>query len=64
MQCKKKLGLVVAVISLGFAQAVHAGAITVYTALEEDEIAAYLKAANAALPDVKVNVLRLWRARA
>ena len=50
MQCKKKLGLVVAVISLGFAQATHAGAITVYTALEEDEIAAYLKAANAAQP--------------
>ncbi len=58
MQCMKKLSLVVAVISLGWTQA-HAGAITVYTALEEDEIAAYLKAANAAMPDVKVNVLRL-----
>ena len=59
MQCKKKLSLVVAVISLSCAQAAHAGAITVYSALEEDEIAAYLKAANAAMPDVKVNVLRL-----
>lgn len=59
MQCMKKLSVVVAVISLGCAQAAHAGAITVYTALEEDEIAAYLKAANAAMPDVKVNVLRL-----
>ena len=58
MQCMKKLSLVVAVISLGYAQA-HAGSITVYTALEEDEIAAYLKAANAAMPDLKVNVLRL-----
>ncbi len=58
MQCMKKLSLVVAVISLSYAQA-HAGAITVYTALEEDEIAAYLKAANAAMPDLKVNVLRL-----
>ena len=43
MQCKKKLSLVVAVISLSCAQAAHAGAITVYSALEEDEIAAYLK---------------------
>lgn len=59
MQCMKKLSVVVAVISLSCAQAAHAGAITVYTALEEDEIAAYLKAANAAMPDVKVNVLRL-----
>ncbi|MGH8816038.1 MAG: ABC transporter substrate-binding protein, partial [Achromobacter pestifer] len=60
MQCMKKLSVVVAVISLTYAQAAaHAGAITVYTALEEDEIAAYLKAANAAMPDVKVNVLRL-----
>ncbi|WP_440130663.1 ABC transporter substrate-binding protein [Achromobacter pulmonis] len=60
MQCMKKLSLVVAVISLGaIGSQAHAGAITVYTALEEDEIAAYLKAANAAMPDLKVNVLRL-----
>lgn len=37
----------------------HAGAITVYTALEEDEISDYLKDARAALPDVEINVLRL-----
>ncbi len=57
MQCMKKLVFAVAVLSLSaYAQA---GPITVYTALEEDEIAAYLKAANVAMPDVKVNVLRL-----
>lgn len=38
MQCMKKLSVVVAVISLSYAQAAQAGAITVYTALEEDEI--------------------------
>jgi len=36
-----------------------AGPITVYSALEEDEIAAYLAAAHESLPDVEVNVLRL-----
>ncbi len=39
--------------------AAHAGEITVYSALESDEIATYLSAAKTALPDVKVNVLRL-----
>ncbi|WP_112310395.1 ABC transporter substrate-binding protein [Pseudogemmobacter bohemicus] len=36
-----------------------AGEITVYTALEEDEVAAYLERAAADMPDVTVNVLRL-----
>lgn len=39
--------------------AVHAGSITVYTALENDEISIYLAAAHKALPDVQVHVLRL-----
>lgn len=39
--------------------AAHAGPITVYSALESDEIATYLAAAKQALPDVQVNVLRL-----
>jgi len=39
--------------------AAQAGAITVYSALEEDEIAAYLAAAKKDIPDVQVNVLRL-----
>lgn len=38
---------------------VHAGSITVYSALENDEIAVYLAAARQALPDVQVHVLRL-----
>ena len=37
----------------------QAGAITAYTALEEDEIAAYLAAAKKSLPDVNVKILRL-----
>ncbi len=37
----------------------QAGTITAYTALEEDEIAAYVEAAKEAMPDVDVKVLRL-----
>lgn len=36
-----------------------AGEITVYTAYEEDEIAAYVAAAEKAMPDLKINILRL-----
>jgi iron(III) transport system substrate-binding protein len=39
--------------------AAQAGSITVYSALEEDEIATYLEAAKKALPDTEINVLRL-----
>jgi len=41
------------------AGATQAGTITAYSALEEDEIAAYLAAAKTAIPDVTVKVLRL-----
>ncbi|KAF1006501.1 MAG: hypothetical protein GAK28_02519 [Luteibacter sp.] len=47
---------------LGFAVAqgvAHAGSITVYSALESDEIATYLDAARKALPDIDIHVLRL-----
>src|SRR6266567_3548969 len=37
----------------------QAGPITVYTALEEDEIAEYVAAAKKAIPDVELKVLRL-----
>jgi iron(III) transport system substrate-binding protein len=37
----------------------HAGSITVYSALENDEIAVYLAAAHQAMPDLQVHVLRL-----
>ncbi len=39
--------------------AAHAGTVTAYTALEEDEIAEYVAAAKKALPDVDLKVLRL-----
>ncbi|TCV94768.1 iron(III) transport system substrate-binding protein [Luteibacter rhizovicinus] len=38
---------------------VNAGDLTVYSALESDEIAVYLKAAHIALPDIDVHILRL-----
>lgn len=37
----------------------HAGTLTVYSALESDEIATYLDGARKALPDVDIHVLRL-----
>ncbi len=46
-------------ITFSAATVVMAGEITVYSALEEDEIADYLAAAKHDLPDIKVNVLRL-----
>lgn len=36
-----------------------AGEITVYTAYEEDEIAAFVEGAEASIPDLKINILRL-----
>ncbi|MFN3881206.1 MAG: ABC transporter substrate-binding protein [Nitrincola lacisaponensis] len=50
--CKALLGSLISTSLL-------AGEITVYSALEEDEINAYLTAAAADMPDLKVNVLRL-----
>lgn len=59
---RKKFGRTVTALSLlgmSFATSAMAGEITVYTALEEDEIADYLAAAEQSLPDIKINVLRL-----
>ena len=39
--------------------AAYAGEITIYTSYEEDEAAAFLDLARAALPDVEMNMLRL-----
>ncbi|WP_333683156.1 ABC transporter substrate-binding protein [Pontibaca methylaminivorans] len=47
------------VLSMAVALPAFAGEITVYTAYEEDEIAAYVAAAEKAIPDLKINVLRL-----
>lgn len=48
-----------ALFGLSLATTAFAGDITVYSALEEDEIADYLAAAEKSLPDIKINVLRL-----
>jgi len=41
------------------ASTAQAGELTIYTALEEEEVAEYIKAAQEALPGVQLNVLRL-----
>lgn len=46
-------------IALGAATTAFADEITVYTALEEEEIAGYVDAAQKAMPDTEINVLRL-----
>jgi iron(III) transport system substrate-binding protein len=46
----------VLLLSSGFAQA---GALTIYSALEEGEIADYLAVARKSLPDIEINVVRL-----
>jgi len=54
-----KRAVLAAAALVACSSAAHAGAITVYSALEEDEIASYLAAAKKAIPDVQINVLRL-----
>lgn len=49
----------VCVFTLLMGSVAHAGPVTAYTALEEDEIADYVAAAKKALPDVDLKVLRL-----
>lgn len=47
-------------VSFAFATSMaYAGSLTIYTALEEDEIADYVAAAKKDMPDVELNVLRL-----
>ncbi|SEO56953.1 iron(III) transport system substrate-binding protein [Luteibacter sp. UNC138MFCol5.1] len=48
-----------AILLLAGSAAAHAGTVTVYSALESDEIAVYLDAAKQALPDIDIHVLRL-----
>jgi len=48
-----------AVIMTLMSSVAFAGDITVYTSYEEDEAAAFLELAKAALPDINVNMLRL-----
>ena len=55
-----RLWSLVATLLVAFASTgVKAGDITVYTALEEDDVRVYLQSFAKARPDIKVNVLRL-----
>ncbi|MFN0263202.1 ABC transporter substrate-binding protein [Tepidamorphus sp. 3E244] len=51
--------MAVSLAAVGMATAASADELTVYTALEEEEIAAYVEAAQKAMPDTEINVLRL-----
>ncbi|MDN3719659.1 hypothetical protein QW131_11950 [Roseibium salinum] len=50
---------VASLAALGMAASASADVITVYTALEEEEIAGYIEAAQKAMPETEINVLRL-----
>ncbi len=55
----RALGALTAAILVACPLPARAGAITAYTALEEDDVKVYLDAFAKEVPDVKVNVLRL-----
>lgn len=59
MKSNWKQGVAVTALLVALAGTAQAGAVTVYTALEEDEIADYVAAAKADLPDIDLKVLRL-----
>jgi len=59
MTIRNALGTACAALLLLAAVAARAGEITVYTALEEDDVRVYLAAFQKAKPEIKVNVLRL-----
>ncbi|MCC7150713.1 MAG: ABC transporter substrate-binding protein [Rubrivivax sp.] len=55
----KLIGVAAILMAVGYANSALAAPLTVYTALEDDEIADYMTAAKKAMPDVQFNVLRL-----
>ena len=59
MTIRNALGTACAALLLLAAMPARGGEITVYTALEEDDVRVYLAAFQKAKPDIKVNVLRL-----
>ncbi|MEO6985724.1 MAG: ABC transporter substrate-binding protein [Paralcaligenes sp.] len=59
MKASHKLVLATALLSAFAWRTSQAGDITVYTALEDDEISEYLAAAKKTMPDITVHVLRL-----
>lgn len=54
-----KKGVAAAIAVFATSAIAHAGSLTIYTALEEDEIADYVAAAKKDMPDITLNVLRL-----
>ncbi|HID03762.1 MAG TPA: ABC transporter substrate-binding protein [Desulfobacterales bacterium] len=56
---KKHLLVIVLGVMIGFSPLANAGEITLYSSLEDDEIADILKVAKKDLPGIKINVLRL-----
>lgn len=56
---RKVLAAAVALVGAGLIQAAHAKPLTIYTALEDDEVTDYMAAAKVAMPDVQFHVLRL-----
>ncbi|WP_322998520.1 ABC transporter substrate-binding protein [Castellaniella sp.] len=56
---QKALTAAIALVGAGLIQAAHAKPLTIYTALEDDEVTDYMAAAKAAMPDVEFHVLRL-----
>jgi len=56
---KKHLLVIVLGVIVSFSTLAKAGDITVYSSLEDDEIADYLKVAKKDLPGININVLRL-----
>ena len=59
MKIRNAVGTACAALLLLAAAPVRSGEITVYTALEEDDVRVYLDAFHKAKPDIKVNLLRL-----
>jgi iron(III) transport system substrate-binding protein len=56
---KKVLAAALALAGAGLFQAVHAKSLTIYTALEDDEVSEYMAAAKTSMPDIDFHVLRL-----
>lgn len=56
---KEMMKLAASSVALLTASSAFAESLTVYSALEEEEIAIYLDAAKAAMPDLEIDVLRL-----
>ncbi|HET8598412.1 MAG TPA: ABC transporter substrate-binding protein [Castellaniella sp.] len=55
----KAMAAALALAGAGLVQAAHAKPLTIYTALEDDEVSDYMAAAKTAMPDIEFHVLRL-----